>query len=143
MTEYRESDFVREIAEELIEKLPDFREIREAEPVIYYQESNKRSRGARIIFGDCTKATDKMRAVVKCDYVITINMPNCEGFTMNQMRLLIYHELLHIDCKRDEDGNLTRRIRPHNLEDFHEVVDRFGTWWEADSSVGDILEDCE
>ena len=138
---YVHSEFVKAIAEELIEKHPDLITVKEASPVIAYLESDKgKSHNGGIVHADCEKVKPKMKEFVAYDYIITAYMPNCAELTENQWKILIFHELLHVDCDRDLDGVLTCRIRPHDIEDFHQVTDRFGTYWSQDQSVGDILE---
>ena len=141
MIEYVKSDFIKSIAEELIEKHPDLAHIKECEPSIAYMEADyKKKKAGGVVYADCEKVKPKMREFMAYDYVITAYMPNCEDLSPNQWKILIYHELLHVGCKRDDDGSLVCKIRPHNIEDFHEVVDRFGLYWAEDNSVGDIME---
>ena len=42
-----------------------------------------------------------------------------------QMRILLFHELLHIGVK-DDGGTF---VRQHDVEDFAEIINRFGTDW--------------
>jgi predicted SprT family Zn-dependent metalloprotease len=53
---------------------------------------------------------------------VTIFEPNVAEFSEEQMRILIFHELLHVG----EDG---KSVRPHDLEDFKVIINRFGTEW--------------
>lgn len=138
---YIHSKMVRGMAEMLINKHPDLTEVRSASPNIAYLESDKaKTRNGGAVYADCEKVKPKMKEFMDYDYIITVYMPNCRELTENQWKILIFHELLHVDCERNLEGELTCRIRPHNIEDFHEVTDRFGTYWVQDASVGDILE---
>lgn len=144
MSEYVFSGRVKALAEALIEKMPEFEKIRESAPAIAYLEADKKKHShGEAVYGDCEKVKPKMREFMAYDYIITVYTPNCEALTVNQWKLLLYHELLHIDCERSESGELLCRIRPHNIQDFHEITDRFGTYWDEDDSVPDIMEGIE
>ncbi len=85
---------------------------------------HKKKSNNKKIYGQCEKVADKYKWVIPCEFTITIFEPNCEGFTKEQMEILIFHELLHIGI----DG--TRYyVRPHDLEDFKLIVDLYGTDW--------------
>ena len=56
-------------------------------------------------------------------------LPNVEGFTEEQKKILMHHELLHVGIQFNEDGSETYSVRPHDYEDFKEIIDRFGTEW--------------
>lgn len=58
--------------------------------------------------------------------------PNCEGMDDEHMSRLLFHELLHVGIDVDEDGEERYSVRPHDLEDFRECVDRWGVDWIAD-----------
>ena len=51
------------------------------------------------------------------------------GFTEDQMRILLFHELLHIGIEFTEDGQEKYSIKPHDYEDFKIIIDRYGTDW--------------
>ena len=50
--------------------------------------------------------------------------------TEEQIRILIFHELLHIGIEVDDDGEEHYSCVPHDLEDFKQIIDRFGTDWD-------------
>ena len=66
---------------------------------------------------------------IPCDFTITVFEPNVEGMTDEQMRILIFHELLHVGITFNSDGTESYFIVPHDLEDFKLIVDRYGTDW--------------
>lgn len=86
----------------------------------------------------CEKVKPKMKEFMSQDYVITV-YPEYHNLTLNQKQVLIYHELLHIDCYRDSDGILNCSIRQHDIQDFHAVVDRFGQYWLHNEDLPDIV----
>ena len=120
-----------EIANELINEREELLYLRNSSVVIMYLGSDqmKKSKG-RIIFGECEKVPDKWKWSVPCDFTITIFEPNVEHFTDEQIRILIFHELLHVGI--DVDGNEEKYyIRPHDVEDFRLILNEYGMEWDA------------
>lgn len=52
------------------------------------------------------------------------------GLTDEQVAMVIYHELLHIGS----DGD-SKWIKPHDLNDFKSIIDRFGTGWDVPGAL--------
>ena len=124
-----QSDEYTEIAIDLIENDPLFEDIKDSAATIVCLESDleKTSRD-KIIFGECEKIPSKYKWIIPYDFTITIYAPNVERFTDDQIRILIMHELLHIGI--DRDGNEEKYyIRPHNIEDFRVILDKYGMDW--------------
>ena len=120
-----------EIANELINEREELLYLQNSSVVIIYLGSDqmKKSKG-RIIFGECEKVPDKWKWSVPCDFTITIFEPNVEHFTYEQIRILIFHELLHVGI--DVDGNEEKYyIRPHDVEDFRLILNEYGMEWDA------------
>ena len=62
--------------------------------------------------------------------LITIYGPNTIGMSLQQIRILIKHELMHIKIVEDKDGgDPTIKIRPHDIEDFAEIIAAYGVDW--------------
>lgn len=76
------------------------------------------------MFGQCEKIADKYKWGIPCDFTITIFEPNIIGWTDEQLRILIFHELLHVGVDGDR-----LFIVPHDLEDFRVIIDEFGVDW--------------
>lgn len=120
-----------EIAAEIIKEDQDiFRDIINSEATIIYLGSDyaKTSKG-KTVFGECEKVADKNKWAIPCDFTITVYEPNCVGMTRDQLKILLFHELLHVGIKYDNDGTEKYYIRPHDYEDFKIVIDRYGTDW--------------
>lgn len=45
-----------------------------------------------------------------------------------QKRALVDHELCHCSIEIDDEGELHLGMRPHDIEEFAEIVDRHGLW---------------
>lgn len=115
------------IGAELIETEPELRYIKNSDVKIVYLSSDLKKEASKVTetLGQCEKVQDKYKWGIPCDFTITVFEPNIEHFTLEQLRILIFHELLHvgIDAKENYFCN------PHDLEDFKVIIDRYGTDW--------------
>lgn len=97
--------------------------------IIYLSSEHKKLASGEKVLGQCEKVADKYKWGIPCDFTITVFEPNVEGMTEEQLRMLIFHELLHVGIEYNADGTETYSIKPHDLEDFKLIIDRFGTDW--------------
>ena len=130
MADFREiNEHYAEVAGELIAEENALEYIKNSNVSIIYLNSDaeKKSRG-KITCGECEKVPDKYKWSIPADFIITVFEPNVENFTEEQIRILLFHELLHIGI--EEDGNEEKYyVRPHDLEDFKLIIERFGIEW--------------
>ena len=122
----------KEIAEELIRTEPKLAYIRDSPVRIAYLESDAARRKGRdcIVNGQCEKVASKNRWAINYDFTVTLFLPNIEGFTEDQIRILLFHELLHVGIEYGDEGSETYSLRQHDLEDFRVIIDRYGTSWD-------------
>lgn len=97
--------------------------------IIYLSSEHKKVASGKKVLGQCEKVADKYKWGIPCDFTITVFEPNVEGMTEEQLRMLIFHELLHVGIEYNADGTETYSVKPHDLEDFKLIIDRFGTDW--------------
>lgn len=95
------------------------------ETIIYLSSTAEKKSKKRKVLGECEKVQEKNKWAIPCDFTITLFEPNMARLTDEQVAIVIYHELLHIGS----DG-ISRWIKPHDLNDFKSIVDRFGTDWD-------------
>lgn len=92
--------------------------------------------GKKAKFADCRKVTGPMRAFIPFKFIITFYDYNVSLLTENQKKVLMYHELRHIDT----DGSLI----PHDIEDFSDILKKYGLQWaKPGQEVPDILKEGE
>lgn len=104
-----------------------FRFIEEFNIRVKLLESDKeRVKGIRRIWADCTKLSEKLRAASDCDFIITFY--KCDVLSEDRLRILMYHEVLHMGYTKD--GKL--KINPHDVEDFREIIEEHGVDWIKD-----------
>lgn len=123
------SEAYARIGAELIEAETELSYIRDSLATIIYLESEheKKSNG-RTIYAQCERVPEKYKWAVPCDFTITVFRPNVERFTAEQLRILILHELMHVGI--DVDGHEENYyIIPHDVEDFREILERYGIDW--------------
>ena len=119
-----------EIGRELIESEEALVDIANSTAtIIYLSSEHKKTSSGKVVKAECEKISDKYKWGIPCDFTITVFEPNCEGMTEEQMRILLFHELLHIKVEFRDDGTESFGINPHDLEDFKLIIDRFGTDW--------------
>lgn len=119
-----------EIGQELIQSEDALEDIRESEVTIVYLSSDlKKMSNGKAVLGQCEKVAEKYKWGLPCDFTITVFEPNVIGFTEEQFRILIFHELLHVGIGCDKHNAESYNVKPHDLEDFKLIIDRFGTDW--------------
>jgi hypothetical protein len=125
------------IALKLIDKFPEFDFIKDMGIKIgFVQSYENKSKDGKATLGSCQKLNEVFKAYLPYDFIITIYKNNAYYLNSNQYKLLIYHELKHISI-----GMKGLTIRPHNVEDFKDILKAFGLdWSNINSEVPDILE---
>ena len=118
-----------EIAQALIDSEEALQYIKESQVSIAYLSSDlKKKDNGRLVHAQCELVSDKYKWGIPADFMITVFDPNVLGFSDEQMKILIFHELLHIHIDY-KDGEEKYSTNPHDLEDFKYIIDRFGTDW--------------
>lgn len=131
------ADDLRELGEKIIDKIPELDFIRLFDIKIgyvrcYYPKKDK----GKAVMGDCRKVNKTFLAYLPFDYVITIYEPNVVHLSENQLKVLMLHELMHVEV-----GTRGLIIREHEIEDFYSILNEFGIAWNGyDEEVKDILE---
>lgn len=93
-----------------------------------FMSSNKaKISNGRTIFGQCERVQDKYKAFIPYDFLITVYEPNVIEFTTEQIKILLYHELLH--CGINMNAETTYKVNPHDIEEFEDIIERYGTKW--------------
>lgn len=119
-----------EIAAEIIEKEDALVDVANSHATIVYLSSDRECKSKdKITHAVCEKVADKNKWAIPADFTITVYEPNVVGFTDDQLRILLFHELLHIGIEFTEDGEEKYSIKPHDYEDFKIITDRYGTDW--------------
>jgi len=135
--DYEVADDLRELGERIIKAKPEeLHVIHDCDVKIGYVRSyeRKQSKGMTVN-ADCRKLNGPVTAYLPFDFIVTFYEPNMDYMTDNQRKILMLHELRHIGL-----GPQGLRIEPHSIEDFKDILHRFGIEWnEYNQEVPDIL----
>lgn len=125
------NDNYARIAQELIETEPELAYIKDSRVRIAYLESDQcRKNGTdRLVLGECEKVAAKNRWAIDYDFTITLFRNNLVGMASEQIRTVMFHELLHVGIEPGPDGDEIYSVRKHDLEDFKIIIDKYGTDW--------------
>lgn len=129
------------LASEVIDAIEELHFIKELEIKIGYVKSYeaKASKGG-IVMADCRLVKPIYQCFIPYDFIITVYEPNVIELTPKQMKALLWHELKHIGIN-EMTLALTYRVMPHEVEDFHSILDRIGTRWsEPGAEIEDIAK---
>jgi len=75
--------------------------------------------------GKLSKTTSLMKFLTGLDFIVLVNKDVWVQFNQNQKEALILHELLHVAYDENKNRFVTRE---HDVEEFVEVVERYGPW---------------
>lgn len=119
-----------QIGKELIKSIPFLHYIKDCKIRIAYVTSDevKEKSGGRIVYADCNKVDELVKLWCKYDFIIRIYEENVTGMSENQLKILLYHELLHVGIN-DKTLEPKYICNPHDIEDFAEILDTFGVHW--------------
>lgn len=125
------------IAEALIDQEPELVFIKRSKARIAYLSSDAAKKsGDFVTLGECEKVQSKNQWAMAYDYTVTVFEKNIQHMDQDQLRVLLFHELLHIDILYDkETGAETYGIRKHDLQDFKTIIDRYGVDWAGDKGA--------
>lgn len=98
--------------------------------IAYLSSDMEKKKGDKLVLGQCEKIPEKYKWSVPYDFTITIFEPNVERLTDDQLKIVMYHELLHVGIRKD--GNEEQYyVREHDIEDFRDILDRYGLDWSS------------
>lgn len=128
-----------EIGQELIENEPALIDIKNSGATIVYLSSEHAKKDKdKLVMGQCEKVAEKYKWGIPCDFTITVFEPNIEGFSDEQIKILLFHELLHVGIGYNSENAESYYIKGHDLEDFKIIIDRFGTDWDKVDTEFDV-----
>lgn len=112
-----------EIGEAIIsEQFPELLNVR----IAWLASDKAKKVNNKIVFGECSKVTDKYDWCCPYDFTITVFEPNVEFMTAEQIKILLEHEIMHVGF----DANNGRMwCVPHDAEEFIEIIRKYGIDW--------------
>lgn len=136
LIDYEVAEDLRDLGERVVNKMPELHIIKDYDIRVAYVRSYeaKRDKG-KTVYADCRKVRGTFTAYLPFDFIVTFYEPNVYIMTENQKKILMLHELRHISI-----GERGLRIENHDVEDFRDILIRFGIDWnDFNQEVADIL----
>ena len=105
--------------------------------IAYLASDQEKTKNGQFVFGECRKVSPMYAWCCPYDFMITIYEPNVVeyGFDDEQLRLLMWHELMHCGVIEDDSG-VKYHIAPHDVEEFYKIIDEGGLRWETKNLMG-------
>jgi len=128
---------MKHLANKIIDHYEELRFIKEYCITIGFVMSNENKKGRKVTYADCLKVSEPYKAYLPFDYIITFYDINTSHMSENQKKILMLHELKHIELTPKGLG-----LRPHDIEDFEDIIYRYGIHWNTIAAdVPDILKE--
>jgi hypothetical protein len=127
---YEEAPEIKELAEQIIDKLDDVGHVNIKE-VLFLKELNTIGSNA---LARCYRLTGKpYQFFTNHKWCIVVFQNMIDYMTENQLKILIWHELKHIHPFLDKSVD-------HNVKDFQSCIEVDPRWSMPNTEVGDILK---
>lgn len=81
------------------------------------------------VAGRCIRAGKELTHFSGYDYIIEISKEIWDLLSETSRKLLVLHECMHIKVTYKKDGEPIYSTRPHDIEDFSELVQKYGVNW--------------
>ena len=135
--EYEIDNDLSILAKEVIKEREDLLPIEQSGMRICFITSTewKRSNG-KLVFADTRIVKGVWTAFVPYDFIITFDTRNVNLLDEQQIRILMWHELKH--CGVSPTGQYY--VVPHDIEDFSDIIDKYGHNWANSKQVGGETE---
>lgn len=136
MKNYEISDKYREMAEDVIRSREDLQWIDSVGARIGYLTcDDDKHLGEMPVHAECIKVPEIYKVFVPYDFLIVVYEPNIAHMREEQKEILLYHELMHCDFDEKKDGDITWKVRRHDIEDFSIILERYGLHWAEEIGV--------
>jgi predicted metallopeptidase len=93
--------------------------------IVYLFRERTTSGKDQVKLGHASRAAGRLHFLTEHDFVLEFNWEAWRDLTAEQRVALVDHELCHCTMD-DESGNYA--MRPHDVEEFGEIVHRWGLW---------------
>lgn len=81
------------------------------------------------VAGRCIKANKELNHFSGYDYIIEISKEIWDLISQKSKELLILHQVMHIKITYNKQGNPSYSLRPHDVQDFVELIEKYGVNW--------------
>lgn len=128
------NQYYKPIASKLVEKFEEIAHVRPQRILFIEDMEWKPTGGKNIWVARVCKTNKQFDEMTGYEYIVETRNYFIDKMSREQVILLLYHELRHIDT----DGSL----RKHDIEDWNNIVATFGTDWnKTQGEITDILSE--
>jgi len=97
------------------------------------------------VAGRCIISNPMVKLFGECDFIIQMSGDLWDKLDDGRKRILLEHELLHVGCTQNKNGEWKYYIVRHNIEDFRIILEKYGFNWlnelkTIQSSILDVEE---
>lgn len=135
---YSAAKEVEEIAGRLISEHYDELNFNAEVEIVYRFETPTREKNGKAILGECRKVSGLNSYLYRTGidatpeakpfFLILISEDAWRVLNQHQREALVDHELAHVGADIDDKGNTVFSIKPHDIEEFRDVVARHGMY---------------
>lgn len=111
------------LAENVLLLTPKLQHLADDCTIAFQWCSKDKTKNGKTVFADTHKVSDKVKAFVGFDYIMTF-YPIAQELNKIGLERLMKHELLHIRTDGEKFG-----LNPHDCEDFREMIEAYGFDW--------------
>ena len=79
--------------------------------------------------GQCVKSSKLLKFFSDSDIVIQMSGNLWDSLPEEIQYVLMLHELKHVGTKYDKKGNTVIGLMPHNVQDFYDIIKKYGVDW--------------
>ncbi len=127
--DYERNIETEQIVWQIVGEIEDFDDIRIAQPKICVLDCSKPKKSeGRLVFADIKPVPEQYKALCEFDYVITIYTHNTALLDDMQFKILLEHELRHVNIINGSKGIVYGTVG-HDFEDFYAIIDKYGIEW--------------
>lgn len=124
---YMQAEDWAQIAHGVIESVLELQSIKDAE-IGYLAADYSKKHGGMIVYAECIKVKDIYKPYCPHDILI-VAYRDAEQMDEKQKRILMEHELMHIDVQDLDTDAPVYKIRPHDMQDFRRIIEKYGPGW--------------
>lgn len=107
---------------------------------LFYDKPRKKS--GKVILATAEAVSAKYNYLTGIDFLISIYNEAWSGAAEQSRKALLDHELMHCFIAEDRAGEPVCKIIDHDIQDFVEILNRYGTDWASNIYIEeDDIED--
>lgn len=132
---------IEEMARELIRT--DHTDLISNCKVCYLWKNKEITKKGQNVGATAEKCSAKMKALTDYDFIITLSYPTWQELSDVARQALLDHELEHLFCDENDEGEMKCKILPHDTEEFNSIIERHGLWREELKKIAQSIKKAE